>query len=209
MTERAILPESFFLPSAEIVAPRLLGHWLIRNTVDGPCGGPIVEVEAYLANDPACHAYRGQTARNRTMWGPPGRAYVYFIYGCHFCVNAVCGERGNAEAVLIRAIEPAVGEEFMRRNRAVKTRLELTNGPAKLCSAMHIDRRLDGANLCDGESTLYIAPNPNGQEFTDTHGPILASQRIGISKAADMRLRFYLAASPFVSRHPRQSSRLC
>src|SRR5258708_31951419 len=93
------LARSFYEPSAEVIAPRLLGHWLIRNTPDGPVGGPIVETEAYLAEDAACHAAPGLTERNRVMFGPPGHAYVYFVYGTHFCVNAVCQPKGTAEAV--------------------------------------------------------------------------------------------------------------
>lgn len=100
---------SFFQPSAESVAPRLLGHWLIRRFPEGFCGGPIVETEAYLANDPASHGYCGQTDRNGAMFGPPGRAYVYLIYGFHFCVNAVCHRHGRAEAVLIRAMDAQFG----------------------------------------------------------------------------------------------------
>src|SRR5438876_1010972 len=140
---------SFFEPSAEIVAPRLLGHLLIRNTPDGPCGGPIVETEAYVVNDPACHGYIGQTPRNASMYGPAGRAYVYLIYGFHFCVNTVCCPKGTAEAVLVRAIEPAFGEELMRAHRPVAQRHQLTNGPGKLCAALRIDRKLDGVNICD------------------------------------------------------------
>src|SRR5678816_1353713 len=112
------LPASFYDPSAELVAPRLLGHFLLRRNANGTwAGGPIVEAEAYLANDPACHGFRRETARNRSMYGPPGRAYVYFIYGNYFCFNAVCAHAGMAEAVLVRAIEPTFGEEWMQKNR--------------------------------------------------------------------------------------------
>src|SRR5690242_19646501 len=111
------LPRSFFEPSARGVAPLLLGHWLIRQSLAGPVGGPIVETEAYLVDDPACHAAPGLTLRNRVMFGPPGHGYVYLIYRYHFCVNAVCQPAGVAEAVLIRAVEPAVGQEFMRVQR--------------------------------------------------------------------------------------------
>src|SRR6267142_2514088 len=138
------LPESFYEPSAKVVAPQLLGHWLIRNTASGPCGGAIVETEAYLRDDPACHAARGLTPRNRVMFGAPGHGYVYLIYGYHFCVNAVCRPAGVGEAVLVRAIEPMVGEEFMRRERPISKARDLTSGPAKLCEAMRIDRGLDG-----------------------------------------------------------------
>src|SRR5437773_3550365 len=153
------LPESFYEPSAKVVAPQLLGHWLIRNTASGPAGGAIVETEAYLADDPACHGAPGPTNRNRVMFGAPGHGYVYLIYGYHFCVNAVCRPAGVAEAVLIRAVEPKWGEEILSKNRPITERRALTNGPAKLCQAMNIDRGLDGINLCDAQSALFIAQN--------------------------------------------------
>src|SRR2546430_10017865 len=138
------LPRSFYEPSAKVVAKRLLGHWLIRNSAAGPCGGPIVEAEAYLSDDPACHGFPGETARNRVMFGKPGHGYVYLIYGYHFCVNAVCRPIDVAEAVLIRAIEPAFGEKNMLKHRPATDLKLLTNGPAKLCEALKIDRSLDG-----------------------------------------------------------------
>src|SRR5262245_5757234 len=97
------VPKSFYEPSAAAVAPMLLGHWLIRRTAKGLCGGPVVETEAYLVGDPASHGFVGETNRNRVMYGPPGHAYVYLIYGNYFCVNTVCQPKGRAEAVLIRA----------------------------------------------------------------------------------------------------------
>ncbi|MEO7298673.1 MAG: DNA-3-methyladenine glycosylase [Verrucomicrobiota bacterium] len=194
------LPREFYLPSARIVAPRLLGHWLIRKTPEGICGGPIVETEAYLANDPACHGAVGETARNRAMWGAPGRSYVYFIYGCHFCFNAVCRPSGFAEAVLVRAIEPVFGETFMRARRPVQNIHQLTSGPAKLSAAMYITRTLDDVDLCDANSALFIAENPQLKEFVSERGPKIKTTRVGISKAADLPLRFYLSVSPFVSR---------
>src|SRR5689334_11176973 len=140
------LPASFYEPSAELVAQKLLGHFLLRRTPGGAwTGGAIIEAEAYLANDPACHGFRRETVRNRSMYGPPGRAYVYFIYGNYFCFNAVCSRRGTAEAVLIRAIEPMFGENWMRQNRPVANRLQLTSGPSKLCLALHIERDFDAA----------------------------------------------------------------
>jgi DNA-3-methyladenine glycosylase len=200
------LPRSFYEPSAAAVAPLLLGHWLIRNTPHGPCGGPIVEVEAYHSDDPASHAFGGQTARNRVMYGPPGHAYVYLIYGFHFCVNAVCRPAGRAEAVLIRAIEAEVGLEAMRQNRQAATTFALTNGPGKLCAALAIDRELDGVDVCDAAAPLFIARNPHVGRFRRQRGPVAASARIGITKAASLPLRFYLGGSPFMSRRVRASA---
>ena len=194
------LPRTFYQPSARSVAPRFLGHWLLRRTSDGVCGGPIVEVEAYLHNDPAAHGFNGETARNRMMFGPPGGAYVYFIYGNHFCVNAVCRPAGMAEAVLIRAIEPAFGIDWMQLNRAPAAASNLTNGPGKLCQALQIDRSLDGANLCEINSPLLIAKNPDARRFRKTFGPIIAGTRVGIPRAAELPLRFFLSKHPSVSR---------
>jgi len=200
ITVAAPLPAAFYRPSADVVARALLGHWLIRNTPDGPCGGAIVEAEAYLKDDPAAHAFNGETARNRVMWGPPGRAYVYFIYGNHWCVNAVCQPAGIAEAVLIRAIEPVMGVELMRARRSVSREHDLTNGPGKLCAAMDIDRDMNGVDLCDAKSPLFIARNPRLKSFMHERGPMTTTPRIGITKASALPLRFYLAGSPFVSR---------
>jgi DNA-3-methyladenine glycosylase len=200
------LPRSFFEPSSTVVAPRLLGHWLIRNSPAGPCGGPIVEVEAYHEDDPASHAFGGETPRNRAMYGPPGRAYVYLIYGFHFCVNVVCRPPGRAEAVLIRAIEAEVGVDVLRQNREAATTLALTNGPGKLCAALAIDRRLDGVDLCDNSAPLFIAKNPHLAQFRRHSGPLAVSARIGLTKAASYPLRFYLGGSPFISRPHRASA---
>ena len=199
------LPSSFYEPSAEVVAPKLLGHFLLRRTPDDRwAGGPIVETEAYLANDPASHGYRRETPRNRSMYGPPGRAYVYFIYGNYFCCNAVCAAHGVAEAVLIRALEPAFGEAWMRENRPVSIKRELTNGPAKLCRALQIERALDGVDLYAPSSGLIIARNPLVQEFRRGRGKLVTTTRIGLSVAADLPLRFYLEGSDGVSKRVRR-----
>jgi len=161
----------------------------------GPAGGPIVETEAYLIDDPACHGAPGLTPRNRVMFGPPGHGYVYLIYGYHFCVNAVCRPAGVAEAVLVRAIEPAFGEEFMRHQRPVSKLHDLTNGPAKLCEALHIDRGLDGIDLSDPKAALWLAENPNAVNFRKRRGPIITTTRIGITRAASLPLRFTSTAA--------------
>lgn len=201
------LPSSFFEPSAEWVAPRLLGHFLIRRTPEGSwAGGPIVETEAYLANDPACHGFRRETARNRSMYGPPGRAYVYFIYGNYFCFNAVCSPQGVAEAVLVRAIEPAFGEEWMRPNRGIGNRCGLTSGPAKLCLALGIERAFDGADLGTTASDLIIAENVGARRFLRERGPVITTTRVGLSVAEHLPLRWYLDGSEFVSKRRRPLS---
>lgn len=194
------LPRSLYEPSAKVVARSLLGHWLLRQTAEGLCGGPIVETEAYLEGDPACHAASGLSARNRVMFGPPGHAYVYFIYGAHYCVNAVCQPAGRAEAVLIRAVEPSLGQDLLRTRRPALHPQQLTNGPAKLCEAMAIDRALDGTDLCDPASPLLIAHNPNIDSFRHDRGPVAISTRVGISKATELPLRFFFTRSEFVSR---------
>ena len=194
------LPASFYRPSAAKVAPALLGHFLVRNTPEGVCGGPIVETEAYLVDDPACHGYGRVTPRNKPIYGAPGRAYVYFIYGNHWCFNTVCCPVGIAEAVLVRAIEPLFGKELMLAARPVAQELQLTNGPAKLCEALRIDGSLNGAELWKSEERVFVARNRQLAEFLTSNGPVVTTLRVGITKAAHLPLRFYLADSKYVSR---------
>jgi DNA-3-methyladenine glycosylase len=194
------LPRSFYEPSAKVVAPRLLGHWLIRRTPGGFAGGRIVETEAYVKNDPACHAFVGVTNRNRIMWGEPGRAYVYLIYGFYYCFNTVCRPHGDAEAVLVCAVDVVFGGEWMKMNRPVTQEAQLTSGPGKLCVAMKIDRSLDGADLCDAESPVFVAENRELRSFRRKFGPVITTTRIGLTQAADWPLRYYLEKSAFVSR---------
>ena len=194
------LPRAFFEPSAEVVAPLLLGHYLIHRTETGPVGGIIVEVEAYLDKDPACHAYRGESPRNRTMFGPPGHSYVYLIYGFHFCVNTVCRPKGIAEGILIRAVHPLFGLEEMRKNRGEVPERHLTSGPGKLCAALGITRQLDGADLCNPASLILVAENQQKPETLKQLAPPVQTTRIGISKAADWPLRWYLGGSPYISK---------
>lgn len=196
---RSFSPE-FFLPSAAEVAPKLLGHWLLRRTKHGFCGGPIVEAEAYIREDPACHAYRGKTPRNQVMWGPPGRAYVYFIYGNYYCFNVVCQRDGVAEAVLVRAIEPVFDRTWMLEHRAVSDLRQLTSGPGKLCLAMNIGREHNGIDLCDVSQPVVLGLNPDAATFRRNFGPVITTTRIGLSAAADLPLRFYLDGCFSVSR---------
>ena len=137
------------------------------------------------------------------MYGPAGRAYVYFIYGNYFCFNVVCAAKGVAEAVLIRAIEPTFGAEWMRQNRSVTEMRDLSSGPAKLCLALHIERAFDGADLCSLGSDLIIAKNPDAKSFVRAKGPIITTTRVGLSVAEHLPLRFYLKDSEFVSKRIR------
>jgi DNA-3-methyladenine glycosylase len=186
------------------VAPALLGCVLEHSTADGLVSVSLSEVEAYMAAaDPASHAYRGMTARNAVMFGPPGHAYVYFTYGMHFCVNVVCGPPGLAEAVLLRAGRVVAGEELARRRRGfgpARAPRELARGPARLCQALAIDRAQNGADLCDPVGGLRMragagdAPDLAGKQPRIDVGP-----RVGVSKAADIPWRFWLAQDPTVS----------
>ncbi len=199
------LERDFYLPGAEVVAPLLLGHFLLRRVENEWLGGEIVETEAYLTDDPACHAYKRETARNRAMWGQHGRAYVYKIYGGYLCFNAVCRPKGVAEAVLVRAVEPTCGLDKMRELRTVTRDVELTNGPSKLCIAQEIGFDLNDADLCEADSGLIIARNPKRDEFLESRGPLTQTTRIGLTRAADWPLRWILGGSKSVSKRGKHS----
>jgi DNA-3-methyladenine glycosylase len=196
---RNLLPREFFDRSALEVAPALLGCVLEHSTADGVVAVSLSEVEAYMAGaDPASHAYRGMTARNAVMFGPPGHAYVYFTYGMHFCVNVVCGPPGVAEAVLLRAGRVIAGEELARRRRGfdpTRSPRDLARGPARLCQSLAINRTQNGADLCapSGELRMRAGAHTEQQPQIDV-GP-----RVGVSKAADIPWRFWLAQDPTVS----------
>jgi DNA-3-methyladenine glycosylase len=194
-----LLPPEFYLPSARKVAPALLGHFLLRETTSGVAGGIIVETEAYIRNDPACHANRGKTKRTEVMFGPPGRSYVYLIYGFYHCFNTVCLPEGEAEAVLVRAIEPTFNPEWMRLLRPTRD-IDLTSGPGKICAALGIDKTCNGLELFNQASPLTVARNPDVTAARRKLGPIITTTRIGINVAADLPLRFYLDASRWVSK---------
>jgi DNA-3-methyladenine glycosylase len=191
------LERAFYVPSARKVAPALLGQILVASSPEGFTAGVIVETEAYVVGDPACHANRGMTLRNAPMFEAPGHAYVYFIYGTNWCFNAVCGAEGIAEAVLIRAIEPIAGVDLMgvRRPKAVKPR-DLGGGPGKLCAAMAIGRAQNRADLCARNEGVWIARRPPSM---GRRGSIRVCPRIGIREATDWPLRFYLEKSSCVS----------
>lgn len=178
---------------ASIVAPLLLGCELER-TIDGVVVRvKIVETEAYDQTDAASHSYKGQTLRTAIMFGPAGYLYVYFTYGMHYCCNIVVGETGHGSAVLIRAVEPIEGEDVMAQNRGGKTGVEISNGPAKLCQALLIDKVLNGHDVRNSPLKLTIRePLPNSE--------IIQTTRIGITKDTDTPWRFYINNNPYVSK---------
>ncbi len=201
---RNTLPREFFDRPALEVAPALLGCVLEHSTADGLVAVSLSEVEAYAGSaDPASHAYRGMTARNAVMFGPPGHAYVYFTYGMHFCVNVVCGPPGVAEAVLLRAGRVIVGEELARRRRGLdpaRASRDLARGPARLCQALAIDRTQDGADLCDPSGGLRLRAAAGDAQALAAKQPLIdVGPRVGVSKAADIPWRFWLAEDPTVS----------
>jgi DNA-3-methyladenine glycosylase len=208
-----VLARDFLDRPAVDVAPQLLGCVLCSASPEGTVAAVIVEVEAYSGlTDPASHAYRGQTARNAVMFGPPGHAYVYFTYGMHFCVNLVCLPPGEPSAVLLRAGRVVAGRELAtaRRmsgigaGRALAER-DLARGPARLCQALGVDRSLDGADVCDPGSPLAVGVPPG---WTPAPGSaIRTGPRVGVSQAADIPWRFWLADEPSVSAYKRAAPR--
>jgi DNA-3-methyladenine glycosylase len=182
-----MLKRDFFARSVHEVAPDLIGATLL---VDG-VGGRIVEVEAYDQEDPASHGYRGRTARNAAMFGPPRHAYVYRSYGVHWCLNLVCGDRGVPEAVLIRALEPTSGLDVQESRRGVKDVRALCSGPGKLCQALGITREHDG---------LALDLPPFELEARAEIPEIVTGPRIGITRATELNWRYMSANSPFLSR---------
>ena len=170
------------------LAKELLGMYLVHESPEGKTVGKIVETEAYLADDPACHASRGKTKRNEQMFGKAGTAYVYFIYGMYHCFNVVSNKEGVGEAVLIRALEPVEGIELMKKRRENK---ELCNGPAKLVMAMGIEKNHNGVDL--HKDKLYLKKGKKGFD-------IVSTTRVGISEGIDLPYRFYIQDNGYISR---------
>jgi DNA-3-methyladenine glycosylase len=176
----------FFDAPANDVAPRLLGATLISRMGGRVTRGKIVEVEAYLGEkDPASHAFRGRRHRgNESLYGPPGTWYVYLSYGIHWCANLVCGPEGSGGAVLLRAVEPTGGFATMARRRVGRAREEWCSGPGKLCAALGITRQLDGLVIMDSAVRLDLS--------TTQDAPLVRGPRVGITRAKEWPLRFWL-----------------
>ena len=193
-----ILPRDFYNRDTEIVAQEMLGAIIECSTPDGIASAMIVETEAYVGeHDLACHAAAGLTKRTEPLYGPPGLSYVYFIYGVHWCFNAVTREAGLPSAVLVRAAEPVGGVALMRARRGDKpAAIGLTNGPGKLCEALGINGSHNGLMLQRKPLVIREGSRVSGSEIETT-------PRIGISRAVDWPLRYFIRGNPYVSRFPR------
>jgi DNA-3-methyladenine glycosylase len=194
------LTTAFFNRDPRKVARALLGKLLVRETARGLLAGRVVETEAYLGEgDLAAHAVAGKTARNSVLWGPPGHAYVYFVYGNHYCLNVSCLPDGVAGCVLFRALEPVSGVAQMTRARGIEIGREsdlikIASGPGRMCEAFGITRLRDnGKNMASEDSDLRLADD--GFRVRQ----VLVTPRVGITKSADEPLRFVIAGNPYVS----------
>lgn len=192
-----IVPVSFYARETEIVARELLGMVLECRTSQGRASGIIVETEAYIGeHDGACHAAAGMTRRTAPLYGPPGRSYVYFIYGMYWCFNAVTRDEGLPSAVLVRAVEPLDGVDLMwRRRPKVKRERDLTNGPGKLTLALGIDGTMNQLSLQRGALVIR-------EHTTYVDREVAITPRIGITKAVDWPLRWIVRDNPYVSKTP-------
>jgi DNA-3-methyladenine glycosylase len=189
-----LLDREFFDRPVEEVAHALLGRVLSRTSPEGEVAVRLTEVEAYAGPlDSASHAFRGRTARNSVMFGPPGHAYVYFTYGMHFCVNLVCGPEETSSGVLLRAGEVMIGDKLARERRPRSSVRDLARGPARLCQALAIDRELDGTDVCS-QGTLRILAGSPPDGASVRSGP-----RTGVSTAKDTPWRFWINGDPSVS----------
>jgi DNA-3-methyladenine glycosylase len=199
-----VIPRAFYDRDPRVVGPELLGKILVRRQGRKKLIARIVEVEAYLGpDDPAAHASIGKTPRNAVLFGPPGHAYVYFIYGNHYCLNVSCLPDGTPGGILFRALEPLDGIEEMFEFRRIPRNSDwrkLTSGPGRLAAAFGITRERDnGKDLTSAKSDLYIANDGA------TRPQVLVTRRIGINKAVDMPLRYIVAGNRFVSGKPKNT----
>lgn len=191
------LPLKFYLRDTITVSKELLGKIIVRKTVKKILTARIVETEAYIGeHDPACHAYQKKTERNKIMYDKGGMVYVYFIYGNYYCFNIVSEKKGIGNATLIRAVEPIEGVDIMKKFRGiVKNNFELTNGPAKLCMALNIDKTLYGEDLTN-EKNIFISKPFRNEKFE-----IITTKRIGLNIGKDFPYRFFIKDNPYVTKH--------
>ena len=194
MIPQEALQRAFYKQDPRLVAVDLLGCTLVHETAEGVTSGMIVETEAYRPEDPACHAYKGLTMRNRTIFGRPGLAYVYLSYGVHKLLNAVCEEEGVGSAVLIRALRPHQGLEIMSRRRNRST--HLCDGPGRLTQALGIELDQDGSDLTDGPLYILWGDAPEGR--------IVSTTRIGISRGTELPWRYLIEDEKSVSVPPKR-----
>ncbi|MGB9032235.1 MAG: DNA-3-methyladenine glycosylase [Acidobacteriaceae bacterium] len=199
MAKFPVVPREFYVDPPDIVAQGLLGKVLVRRYEGKRLAGRIVEVEAYFGlDDPAAHTFIGKTDRNQVLFGPPGFAYVYFIYGMHFCLNFSCEPEGQPGGVLLRALEPIEGIRTMARLRGLDSSANprlLTSGPGRLCQALDIEREThNGIDVTSARSGLHV------EDDGFATPEIVATPRIGIRKAAERPLRFAIAGNRFVSK---------
>ena len=197
-TARSPLSESFYDRPVLEVAPDLLGAVVTHRSAAGPVSVRLTEVEAYDGeSDPGSHAFRGRTPRNEVMFGPPGRVYVYFTYGMHWCMNLVCGPPGSASAVLLRAGEVVEGVALATSRRtSSRSPRDLARGPARLTVALGVDGTRDGANATRPRSPLVVSARPSGQPL----GPVATGPRVGVAgDGAGHPWRFWLEGEPTVS----------
>ncbi|WP_026414981.1 DNA-3-methyladenine glycosylase [Actinomadura oligospora] len=191
----APLPRTFYDAPVEFVAPRLLGSVLVHTTDEGTVAVRLTEVEAYAGpRDPASHAFRGRTARNAVMFGPPGHSYVYFTYGMHHCVNLVCGPDGTASGILLRAGEIIEGQDLAAARRPRSSARDLARGPARLCNALAIARPENGLDVCDPDGPLRVLAGDPVVPTSVRSGP-----RVGVNGGKDTPWRFWIDGDPTVS----------
>ena len=186
--------KDFFNKDTITVAKNLLGKILQIDSAEGTTSGIIVETEAYLHNDPAAHSFKGPNLKNASLFKPAGTAYIYFTYGMYYCFNVATNQEGVGEGVLIRAVEPLAGVELMKKRRGIDDLHNLANGPAKLVIALGIKKEMNGTPI--GERIKILDQNLNKKDKLE----IVETTRIGISKAKEEKLRFYIKNNPFVSK---------